>query len=180
MNPYKLFHIIYLPIAAILFLITCYYSTGLAEFERENGFSKDLRIDLPEYVFEDRQLTSIYENEDESGLFLYDSLAYSIRLMEQLPDKSLRVITSERRGWERVDDDTYALRRSILSEVMKCKVDVRDCAMKISYLYEFGPFGLVYYPIVMSIALFIIYVIMLILLSLFLFIRSRFYKNGVA
>ena len=132
MNPYKLFHIIYLPIAAILFLITCYYSTGLAEFEREDGFGKDLRIALPEYVIEDRQLTSIYENEDESGLFLYDSLAYSIRLMEQLPDKSLRVITSERRGWERVDDDTYALRRSILSEVMKCKVDVRDCVMMIA------------------------------------------------
>ena len=106
MNPYKLFHIIYLPIAAILFLITCYYSTGLAEFEREDGFGKDLRIALPEFVIEDRQLTSIYENEDESGLFLYDSLAYSIRLMEQLPDKSHRVITSERSGWERVDDDT--------------------------------------------------------------------------
>ena len=180
MNPYKLFHIIYLPVAAILFLVTCYYSTGFAEFEREDGFSKDLRIDLPEYVIEDRQLTSIYENEDGTGLFLYDSLSYSIRLMEQLPDKSLRVITSERKGWERVDDDTYALRRSILSEVMKCKVDVRDCVMKISYLYEFDPFGLVYYPIVMSIALAIIYVIMLILLSLFLFIRSRFYKNGVA
>ena len=177
MNPYKLFHIIYLPIAAILFLITCYYSTGLAEFEREDGFSNDLRVALPEYVIEDRKLTSIYEGEDESGLFLYDSLAYSIRLMEPLPDKSLRIITSERRGWERVDDDTYALRRSILSEVLKCNVDVRERVLKISYLYEFDPFGLVYYPIVMSIALFIIYVIMLILLSLFLFIRSRFYKN---
>ena len=119
MNPYKLFHIIYLPIAAILVLITCYYSTGLAEFEREDGFGKDLRIALPEYVIEDRQLTSIYENEDESGLFLYDSLAYSIRLMEQLPDKSLRVIKAERRGWERVDDDTYALRRSILWDTCK-------------------------------------------------------------
>ena len=177
MNPYKLFHIIYLPVAAILFLVTCYYSTGLAEFEREDGFSKDLRINLPEYVIESRQLTSIYESEDESGLFLYDSLAYSIRLRESLPDKSLRIIMSERRGWERIDNNTYALRRSILSEVMKCRIDVRDCVMKISYLSDFDPFGLVYYPIVMSIALFIIYVIMLILLSLFLFIRSRFYKN---
>jgi hypothetical protein len=152
----------------------------LAEFERENGFSKDLRIDLPEYVIEDRQLTSIYENKDESGLFLYDSLAYSIRLRESLPDKSLRIIMSERRGWERIDNNTYALRRSILSEVLKCKVDVQDCVLKISYLFDFDPFGLAYYPIVMSIALFIIYVIMLILLSLFLFIRSRFYKNRAA
>jgi hypothetical protein len=100
--------------------------------------------------------------------------------MEPLPDKSLRIITSERRGWERVDDDTYALRRSILSEVLKCNVDVRERVLKISYLFDFDPFGLAYYPIVMSIALFIIYVIMLILLSLFLFIRLRFYKNGVA
>ena len=180
MNPYKLFHIIYLPVAAILLLLTCYYSLGLAEFEREDGFSKDLRIDLPEYVIEYRQLTSIYESEDESGLFLYDSLAYSIRLMEPFPDKSLRIITSERRGWERVDDDTYALRRSILSEVLKCNVDVRERVLKISYLFDFDPFGLAYYPIVMSIALFIIYVIMLILLSLLLFIRSQFYKNWVA
>lgn len=180
MNPYKLFHIIYLPVAAILFLVTCYYSTGLAEFEREDGFSKDLRINLPEYVIESRQLTSIYESEDESGLFLYDSLAYSIRLRESLPDKSLRIIMSERRGWERIDNNTYALRRSILSEVLKCKIDVQDCVLKISYLFDFDPFGLAYYPIVMSIALFIIYVIMLILLSLFLFIRSRFYKNRAA
>ncbi len=177
MNPYKLFHIIYLPVAAFLFLATCYYSTGLAEFEREDGFSNDLRLALPEYVIEDRKLTSIYEGEDESSIFLYDSLAYSIRFKEPLPDKSLRVITSERRGWELVDDDTYALRRSILSEVMKCRIDVRDCVMKISYLSDFDPFGLVYYPIVIAIVLCIIYVVMLILLSLFLFARSRLKNN---
>ena len=175
--PYELFHIIYLPVAAILFLITCYYSTGLAEFEREEGFSKDLGIDLPEYIIDNRQVTSIYENEDESGLFLYDSLAYSIRLKEPLPDKSLRIITSERRGWKRVDNDTYTLRRSILSEVMTCNVDVQDCVMKISYLYDFDSFGMICYPILMSMALSIIYVIMLILLSAYLFVRSRLNKK---
>ena len=177
MNPYKLFHIIYLPIAAILFLITCYYSTGLAEFEREDGFGKDLRIALPEYVIVDRQLTSIYENEDESGLFLYDSLAYSILLKAPLPDTSMKIITSERCGWEQIDGDTYSMRRSILSECMECIYIVGENKLSISYLYGFDPFALVIYPIVLSIALAVIYVVMLIVLSLVMRVRTRVRNN---
>ena len=56
MKPYKLFHMIYLPLAAILFIITCYYSSGFAEFEREKDFGKDLRINLPEYVRDSREI----------------------------------------------------------------------------------------------------------------------------
>lgn len=173
MKPYKLFHMIYLPLAAILFIITCYYSSGFAEFEREKDFGKDLRINLPEYVIENKQITSIYDGECDEGLFLYDSLAYSIVLKAPLSDKSIDIITAERRGWELVSGNTYTLRRGIISEVMECRCTVGESRIAVSYLYDFDSFALVIYPIVAAIALVVIYVIMLIVLALILFVRTR-------
>lgn len=177
MKPYKLYHLIYLPIAALLLIITCYYSVGFAEFEREKDFGKDLRIDLPEYAIAHNQLTEIYESGDESGLFLYDSLAYSVILKSPLPDKSLRAITSERRGWKRVDDETYSLRRSVLSEVMDCTYNVKQNRLSINYLYDFDPFGLILYPIIAAMALGVLYVVLLILLSLLLLVIKGIKKR---
>ena len=173
MKPYKLFHMIYLPLAAILFIITCYYSSGFAEFEREKDFGKDLRINLPEYVIENKQITSIYDGEGDEGLLLYDSLAYSIVLKAPLSDKSIDIITAERRGWEHVSGNTYTLRRGIISEVMECRYTVGESRIAVSYLYDFDSFALVIYPIVAAIALVVIYVIMLIVLALLLFVRTR-------
>jgi hypothetical protein len=180
MKQYKLFHLIYLPVAAIIFIITCYYSSGWAEFEREKKFSKDLRIDLPEYVIDNKQVTSIYEGGNDEGLFQYDSLAYSILLKAPLPDKSMKIITSERRGWEQMGNETYSLRRGILSEYMECIYTVGENKLSISYLYGFDPFGLVIYPIVLSIALAVIYVVMLIVLSLAILVRTRVRNNVTA
>lgn len=177
MKPYKSFHIIYLSLAVIIFIITCYYSLGFAEFEREKNFSKDLRIEMLEYIIEDKQVTSIYEGEGDEGLFLYDSLAYSIILKEPLPDKSIKAISSERRGWEHMDGNTYSLRRSILSEGMECIYAIGENKLSINYLYDFDSFGLIIYPIVVIIVLAVIYVLMLIVLSLFLLARTRFRNN---
>lgn len=173
MKPYKLFHMTYLPLAAVLFIITCYYSSGFAEFEREKDLGKDLRINLPEYVIENKQITSIYDGEGDEGLLLYDSLAYSIVLKAPLSDKSIDIIISERRGWEHVSGNTYTLRRGIISEVMECRYTVGEDWLAVSYLYHFDLFALVIYPIVASISLVVIYVIMLIVLALLLFVRTR-------
>jgi hypothetical protein len=177
MKPYKLFHIIYLPLAVIIFIITCYYSLGFAEFEREKNFSKDLRIELPEYIIDDKQVTSIYDGGKDEGLFLYDSLAYSIILKAPLPDKSIKVILSERLGWEHVGGDTYSLGRNFISERMECTYMIGENKLSISYLYDFDSFVLIIYPLVATIALAIIYVVMLIVLSLFLLARTRFLNN---
>lgn len=173
MKPYELLNKIYLPIAVIIFVVTFYYSAGFAEFERENNFSKDLRVDLPEYIIENKQVTSIYDGGNEAGLFLYDSLAYSILLKSPLPDKSVKAIMSEKRGWEHVDGNTYSLRRGILSEGMECIYTIGENRLSIYYLYDFDSFGLVIYPIVVTIALAIIYVVMLIVLSLLMLVRRR-------
>lgn len=141
------------------------------------NFSKDIRINLPEYVIENRQVTSIYEGGNDEGLFQYDSLAYSILLKAPLPDKFMKIITSERCGWEQIDDDTYSMRRSILSECMECIYIVGENKLSIRYLYGFDPFGLVIYPVVLSIALAVIYVVMLIVLSLVMRVRTRVRNN---
>lgn len=174
MNSNKLFNRICISVAVVVLSVTCYYSMGFAEFEREEDFGRDLRITLPDHVVVNKQVTSIYDGDDESGQFLYDSLAYSVLLKAPLPDKSFRIITSERRGWEHVDDDTYSLSRGILSESLECTFHVENNVMNISYLYDFDSFGLVIYPILMCMALAIIYGIMLIILSLIRFVRSRF------
>lgn len=173
MKPYKLFHFIYLPIAAISFIITCYYSMGFAEFERESNLSKDLRIQLPEHIIENKLVTSIYDGDGDEGLLLYDSLAYSVLIKAPLSDKSIKIITSEKRGWEKIDSDIYSLRRSIISENMECIYDIEDNKSSINYLYNFDSFGLVLYPIAISITLAIIYILMLIALSLILYVLAK-------
>lgn len=177
MKPYEQLNRIYLPIACFIFIMTFYYSLGFAEFEREKNFSKDLRINLPEYIIEDKQVTSIYDGGRDEGLFLYDSLAYSIILNAPLPNKSIKVILSERRGWEHVSGDTYSFGRNLMSERMECTYTIRENKFSISYLYDFDSFVLIIYPIVVTIALAIIYVVMLIVLSLFQLARTRSLNN---
>ena len=177
MKPDELLNKIYLPIAGIVFIMTFYYSFGFAEFERENNFSKDLRINLPEYIIENKQVTSIYDGGRDEGLFLYDSLAYSIILKAQLPDKSIKAILSERRGWEHVGGDTYSLGRNFMSERMECTYTIGENKLSIIYLYGFDSFVLIIYPIVVTIALAIIYVVMLIVLSLFVQVKRIVKKN---
>lgn len=146
---------------------------GFAEFERESNLSKDLRIQLPEHIIENKLVTSIYDGDGDEGLFLYDSLAYSVLIKAPLSDKSIKIITSEKRGWEKIDSDIYSLRRSIISENMECIYDIEDNKLSINYLYNFDSFGLVLYPIAISITLAIIYILMLIALSLILYVLAK-------
>ncbi len=176
MKPYRLFHQIYIPLALLL-LVICYLQSiaGIVQFDKDEDFVSDLRVKLPEYAIKEKSLTPVCNGLE--GELMYDSLAYKVQLLDPLSDKSTKIITSERRGWECETDGVYSLARSLLYETMECRYYPKQNTLLITYYSNFDPFGLIYYPIILSMFLAVIYIVALILLSIFIHIASAIKKR---
>lgn len=81
------------------------------EFRMTSDFPKDLRIELPDYTYEE------YEPEPHAP----GCIGYHLIFKEPLPELSKEILKKERMGWKSTSDTTYILYRRI------GKLDLPDC-----------------------------------------------------
>ncbi len=98
-NNYLIFSLIFITSSVLIISASGYWETR--EFSMSSDFSKDLRIDLPEYTYEE------YEPEPHGpGL-----IGYRLVFNTPLPESSKEILSKERKGWESTSDTTYRLNR---------------------------------------------------------------------
>ena len=164
-NPVKIFHWAYIPVALVLISVTIYYAK-FAHFCKEDNFSKDINIRLPEYTIAEKQMIEpldvwIWES--------YDSLSYTLALPEPLSDAECKAITSERRGWKHVKDNKYKLYRDIIAENVSCTYEIGSRSILIEYRYNY--YNNTTFVFVVILALAIIYYILLIIIGTVSYIK---------
>lgn len=134
-NTVKIYHWIYIPIALALISISIYFE-NYAEFCKEENFSKDVCVKLPEYSIKEKKEIQI-EDGSSIGWGSYDSLMYKLQLAYPISDNDVKTITEERKGWTHVDGERYELHKSILSEDIFCYYEIGASTIQISYCYNY-------------------------------------------
>lgn len=98
-------------IGSIILILPILACLETREFSMTSDFSKDLRIELPEYTYEE------YEPEPHApGCF-----GYHLVFNGSLPESSKEILKNERMGWKNTFDTIYRLDRKI------GKFDLPDC-----------------------------------------------------
>ena len=99
MKRYLIFSVIFIASIVLLSCVIGYIETR--ELSMASDFSKDLRIELPEYTYEQ------YEPEPKGP----DRIGFHLVFKEPLSQTADKILKKGRKGWEKVSDTTYRLDR---------------------------------------------------------------------
>lgn len=139
-------------IGSIILILPILACLETREFSITSDFSKDLRIELPEYTYEE------YEPEPHApGCF-----GYHLVFNGSLPESSKEILKKGKMGWKSTSDTMYSLDRKIgkfdLPDCLTAEINISrgEANLEYSLNYEFS--GYPTETIFLAFTLFLLYV----------------------
>ena len=144
----------------VIIVLAVFESTG---FQMQENFKKDLRISLPDYTVEKIEKNDVCDSSDE---LIHAVKEYYIQFYDQLPQKSVNILTKEKRGWESDGQGGYYLNRSKGGEELFCCLNIDDKKAQIKYHYAYLLSGLPVFTAFFAMFLGVLFIILLTILEL--------------
>jgi hypothetical protein len=142
------FYISYILIGGLAVVILAVIE--MSSLKMDKDFSKDLRVDLPDYTLQNTITSDVSE---ENGELIHMVKEYYIQLDEPMPEKSLRILAKQNRGWYLNEQGDYYLERSKGGEDLFCTFDSDTNSIYIKYHYAYLLSGAPVFAFLLLIAL---------------------------
>lgn len=150
-SNYLNFSLIFISSIILISLILAYLETR--QFCMTSDFSKDLRVELPEYTYEE------YEPEPHAPGYI----GYYIIFKEPLPESSKEILNKERMGWKNTSNTIYSLDRKIgkfdLPDCLTAEINLSSGEANLEYSLNYEFSGYPTETLFLAFTLFLLYVL---------------------
>ena len=131
-------------IVTILIVAIC-ATIELQSFKMEKDFCRDLRISLPKYTIKNTEISDVCE---DNGELIHMVKTFVISIDDKIPQKTLDILSAEKRGWKADGQESYYLHRTKGGDGIYAHINPTCSTLHIKYHYAYLLSGLPVFSII--------------------------------